>query len=850
MVRVPDELDSYIRAYCELGFSLVWLKKGQKSPFERDWTRKETKTYDELASTYKTGFNIGVRLGKWSRNDNENLYLYGIDVDIRDENKKYEAKEALKTAFPGINFEDMWAVKSGSGGPSVHFYFYAEGIFETSRIAHSTDKVLDADGKPHWAWEIDFESTGRQLVLPPSIHPVTKKPYRWLRGPDLDEVELGLVDLPVVPDEILDNLASRGLPPGATIEARPPLDLLPGQLEQELSELPLMRLEDYSSVISIGEALHHQTRGSEYGYRLWLEARKRSPKWVGERKERDWRVKWKGFGRNEGRRKIVTWATMREWFKAAVAERLLSEMDEDEDTNYGSIDSAPAGKNAPEPVKRAPVEDDLLAMDGDDEASDVDVNDLFEMNETRKVDRRPKNIAACFKRDRTMVEALTDMNMRYAAVLLSGKFRIASFRKDNVFTAITKDDLFLYEADNKIDVEEADEDKGTKIVSYHIPKTWIGSGVRRTYSGIDFDPNMPPSQWDDAPFGELNLWRGFAMKPAKTEDCPTILAFLKEVISNDDEVFYEYLIRWLAHIFQKPGEKPGVAVVLRGEKGVGKGSLFRLLKRIVGVAHTAFLDKPGALTGRFNAFLEVAMLVCVDEAFWAADKAAEGTLKSMITEPTVPIERKGVDPIMLKNFSRFIFATNNDWAIPATENERRYAASYVSDRYLGNREYYRALSAAIDGDEARAFLTYLMNMDLFGFDVRVAPVTEELLNQKQETLSITPAGCWYDILKDGVLPASGSMDDESGQWSDGPVEVSRNALRERFNEIMAEKSRYPRPIDSAVIGKVLKKYVPSAYTKIHRANGSLGRFYVIPPLDECRGQYEKIMRTSSRVWDD
>jgi hypothetical protein len=39
------------------------------------------------------------------------------------------------------------------------------------------------------------------------------------------------------------------------------------------------------------------------------------------------------------------------------------------------------------------------------------------------------------------------------------------------------------------------------------------------------------------------------------------------------------------------------------------------------------------------------MLLFADEAFWAGDRKGEGALKRMVTEPTLFIEQKGIDPI-------------------------------------------------------------------------------------------------------------------------------------------------------------------------------------------------------------
>ena len=46
---------------------------------------------------------------------------------------------------------------------------------------------------------------------------------------------------------------------------------------------------------------------------------------------------------------------------------------------------------------------------------------------------------------------------------------------------------------------------------------------------------------------------------------------------------------------------------------------------------------------RFNQHLKDALLVFVDEGFWAGDKTAEGILKGMVTEKYFMCEPKGKD---------------------------------------------------------------------------------------------------------------------------------------------------------------------------------------------------------------
>ena len=71
--------------------------------------------------------------------------------------------------------------------------------------------------------------------------------------------------------------------------------------------------------------------------------------------------------------------------------------------------------------------------------------------------------------------------------------------------------------------------------------------------------------------------------------------------------------------------------------------------------------------------------------------------KRLITEPTLMIERKGIDAQTVDNFTHLILATNNDWSFPAGMDERRVFALQVSDARKGHYAYFGALAAEIEG---------------------------------------------------------------------------------------------------------------------------------------------------------
>src|SRR5262245_37986734 len=88
--------------------------------------------------------------------------------------------------------------------------------------------------------------------------------------------------------------------------------------------------------------------------------------------------------------------------------------------------------------------------------------------------------------------------------------------------------------------------------------------------------------------------------------------------------------------------------------------------------------------------LHVCVLFIADEAYWGGDKRCVGRLQGMITEATLPIERKGIDLIQVPNYLHVVMLAEPGWVIPAGRYERRYAALAVNPVKRGDNSYFRA----------------------------------------------------------------------------------------------------------------------------------------------------------------
>lgn len=289
-------------------------------------------------------------------------------------------------------------------------------------------------------------------------------------------------------------------------------------------------------------------------------------------------------------------------------------------------------------------------------------------------------------------------------------------------------------------------DGGEEWKTEPVPKSkiWMASPARRSYSGMVFAPGEPP-----VVDGAHNLWRGFEVARNPDGDCSLFLDHVGRIVAGGNSVVFRYVMAWFAHMMQRPRERIGVALALRGGQGVGKTIIGKIVGALI-EANYILIDNPRYLTGQFNAHLRGCLLLQADEGFWAGDKTAEGQLKGLITSDVQMLEHKGVDPIRMQNYVRLLVTSNEQWVIPAGLDERRWAIVDVAPHKQQDTEYFQKLDEQMaDPANLGALLDYLLSFDLSTVDLRQPPATGGLYEQKVHSFD-SFASWWHSRLMEGV----------------------------------------------------------------------------------------------------
>jgi len=471
----------------------------------------------------------------------------------------------------------------------------------------------------------------------------------------------------------------------------------------------------------------------------------------------------------------------------------------------------------------------------------ADVSDWIEAGGTKE------KLLEIVKEERAYRDHIDFLNEKHAMIMLGGKSLILNNDHDPVFdreiaTFSSASDFYYRYANRKIDNPRADEKgQGKKI---NITTDWINSQRRREYNGIVFSPGKNVN-------GAYNLWRGFAFEP-QPGGWPLFKQHIKEVIANDSDYYYKWLLTWMARIIQYPGRKrPGTAIVLRGEQGTGKGAFLSNFGKLFG-PHYLQVNNQKHLTGRFNGHMQDVLFLFVDEGFWAGDKSSEGILKGLVTEDTLSIESKGRDAFVIKNHINLAMASNNEWVVPSGMFERRFFVLDVSNKHQQDHKYFGKIRAELENGGYEAMLYDLLRFDLTTTDIRVIPRTGALFDQVVETMSPFDK-FWFDKLRNGVLdPKNEIIGDE---WlKDGNVRIQTSILYDEYIEFCDRLGIRRKKVDYQ-FGKDLKKVCPKVEKKYKAILDSTGAgqrkwHYEFPRLQICRDFFEKKIGRIEYVWDE
>jgi len=266
-----------------------------------------------------------------------------------------------------------------------------------------------------------------------------------------------------------------------------------------------------------------------------------------------------------------------------------------------------------------------------------------------------------------------------------------------------------------------------------------------------YDPKDPSKQFDWNSNTVFNKFTGFmhGYDPDFIVDESKFKTFSKHLHEgwcSGDDALSDFTVKMNAWYVQRPFEKSQVCMVVQSKEGAGKNQTSdKIINHVIGRQYCLETPSMKLLTGRFNHAREAKLFTVLNEAAQTTKTSApdQEVLKDVITEDSVMIERKGIDPYRVSDRNNVVIFSNNSYSIKASTEMRRFVFYEMSNRFIGNTDHFDQLNAEFNTGNAGIHLYhYLMNIDITDFKPqRDAPITK--LKTEMRKLAIEKPIRWF-----------------------------------------------------------------------------------------------------------
>jgi len=454
---------------------------------------------------------------------------------------------------------------------------------------------------------------------------------------------------------------------------------------------------------------------------------------------------------------------------------------------------------------------------------------------------------------RQKINSLNHLNKRFGLVTTGHKVRIlervqneqnewiTQLRDINAVTAEFQNDKIPY-LDNSL--------ANPRIKYQNRFSQWMAWEGRRTFKGLRFIPHKDIQLDTEQPWAlpdteYYNTYLGLS-RPGYEAPWPQIEKHLREVWCRENDEAYDYIIHWLAYMFQNPGKPAGTCVVIRSDRqGAGKNIIADHIARAFG-SHGTLLSTSKHITGNFNSIMAESIFTVLSEAVWAGSHEAKSFLKSAITDPFIVSEKKFEDARKINNCSHLMCLSNEDWIVPIEVSDRRYFILDCDCKYARNRSYFSKLARAIHSDEGNGFIYYLRHLDLEGFVPADMPELKDDTKLKNMEFSFNDVESYVfnSLAQRSFLFSLGEFtDDEYGFIQ--KFSLSKKQVYDAYVKHVQQRQRYGWETRTQIwfgreLGRILKKGIESR--KLCKSDGyekpeNGYDFYAIVELREIFKEY-------------
>jgi hypothetical protein len=317
----------------------------------------------------------------------------------------------------------------------------------------------------------------------------------------------------------------------------------------------------------------------------------------------------------------------------------------------------------------------------------------------------------------------------FAIVNTGGKGVVLNLREANLSKAIMPRDDFVFLHQNEwIEVPTSDGKQRTIYPAKEfLRKPPKDAQVYR--GGLVFKPSGTVAA------DEYNLYQGMLVEPDESGCCDLFKQLMREVWAQGDEAVFQWVMEWFMHIIARPGTKVSTSIAIRGDYGDGKSIVTQqLMSAILGDMLLRVANQK-LILGDFNEAAMGKLLITLEEAAFAGDKAAFDRLKEQITGDSIVINPKFKAPVVVDNYARMLIVSNHAHFLHMKPGDRRYTVLESSSCWKGSNKFKQLLDQWASGGAAR-FVYEALNHSFRQFDDGRALIIDTNLKTKSAVRQI------------------------------------------------------------------------------------------------------------------
>jgi hypothetical protein len=445
--------------------------------------------------------------------------------------------------------------------------------------------------------------------------------------------------------------------------AHEPIDVSDALVEANLDAL-VEAAGDYSTWITVGQALHHQYRGSDEGKLLWLHWSANSDKFNAADIDR----KWQSF-KTEKKVRPLTFATVIKMVKdsgVSVGEIVEKQVKEIFVTGSEglSVDNDRAYEDVRNKLRKLPLSAVTLTKR---QQIAQDIYDRWGKGEGMTKSAIVRELCPP-KKGGLVVEEMPSWLNNWVYVQRPMEFHNLKHGYS------IKREAFNAEFDRMDECVAAERSASSMALV-----DWKMDTVIDTMYWASKNDGIFVNDNDGLRY--VNSYKKRGVLPCEVMDddglrvVDMMLKHLEFTLVEPKE--RAILLDWMCHVVQNIGSKVNWAVLLQGTQGGGKTYFTRILQGILG-SNATQLDPKQFTKGTFSGWAYGSVLNIVEEIRLSGDNrwSIIDTMKPYITNETIQIEEKFSNSRTVPNFTSYFLLTNYQDALPITNGDRRYCVLY------------------------------------------------------------------------------------------------------------------------------------------------------------------------------